>query len=70
MSASCSTAHPPALPPRPVPAESEGRLRQQHELYESVRGERNSYSRSLVEVQARGQMVLRCAALKQVRPLS
>ncbi|KAL4439847.1 hypothetical protein ABPG75_002848 [Micractinium tetrahymenae] len=32
-------------------AEGEARLRQQQELYESVRSERNNYSRSLVEVQ-------------------
>ncbi len=34
--------------------ESEERLRAQQELYESVRSERNSASRSLVEVQVRG----------------
>ena len=35
-------------------AEGEARLRQQQELYESVRSERNSASRSLVEVQVGG----------------
>ncbi len=34
-----------------VTAEGEARLRQQQELYEAVRSERNSYSRNLVEVQ-------------------
>lgn len=36
-----------------IAAEGEARLRQQQELYEAVRSERNTYSRSLVEVQVR-----------------
>ena len=53
----CLPAGPPARlsrcppPPSGCGAEGEARLRQQQELYEAVRSERNNASRSLVEVQ-------------------
>ncbi len=56
-------------PPSRVPnTEGEARLRQQQELYEAVRTERNNNSRSLVEVQV-GASLLRLVWQRQVAVL-